>query len=138
MTATLIDGKAFAATVRARVGEHVARLTAEHGITPTTVRKDIPERLAELKAEADALETSVLREARSDYDVREVIRQLEAEMVEAAGALEFERAALLRDQLRELEGADRPAPVPRSKGRARPDLKTAYTRSRGKGRRKAD
>lgn len=34
MTATVIDGKAFAAKVRAQVGEHVAKIKAEHGITP--------------------------------------------------------------------------------------------------------
>ena len=34
MTATLIDGKAFAARVRGQVAEHVSRLKADHGITP--------------------------------------------------------------------------------------------------------
>jgi len=34
MTATVIDGKAFAAKVRGQVGEHVAKLKEEHGITP--------------------------------------------------------------------------------------------------------
>ncbi|MFB2530664.1 bifunctional methylenetetrahydrofolate dehydrogenase/methenyltetrahydrofolate cyclohydrolase FolD [Paracoccus sp. p3-h83] len=34
MTATIIDGKAFAARVRAQVGDQVARLKADHGITP--------------------------------------------------------------------------------------------------------
>lgn len=34
MTATVIDGKAFAATVRAKVATHVERLKAEHGVTP--------------------------------------------------------------------------------------------------------
>ncbi|WP_425092697.1 bifunctional methylenetetrahydrofolate dehydrogenase/methenyltetrahydrofolate cyclohydrolase FolD [Tropicimonas sp. S265A] len=34
MTATRIDGKAFAANVRAQVATHVARLREEHGITP--------------------------------------------------------------------------------------------------------
>lgn len=34
MTATRIDGKAFAVTVRAKVAEHVARLKADHGLTP--------------------------------------------------------------------------------------------------------
>lgn len=34
MTATVIDGKAFAAKVRGQVGEHVARLKTDHGITP--------------------------------------------------------------------------------------------------------
>ena len=34
MAATIIDGKAFAAEVREQVAGHVARLKAEHGITP--------------------------------------------------------------------------------------------------------
>lgn len=34
MTATVIDGKAFAAKVRAQVAAHVARLREEHGLTP--------------------------------------------------------------------------------------------------------
>jgi methylenetetrahydrofolate dehydrogenase (NADP+)/methenyltetrahydrofolate cyclohydrolase len=34
MSAKIIDGKAFSAEVRARVGEQVARLKAAHGITP--------------------------------------------------------------------------------------------------------
>jgi len=34
MTAKIIDGKAFAATVRGQVAEHVARLKQDHGITP--------------------------------------------------------------------------------------------------------
>lgn len=34
MTATVIDGKDFAAKVRAQVAEHVARLKSDHGITP--------------------------------------------------------------------------------------------------------
>ncbi|NNE51010.1 MAG: bifunctional methylenetetrahydrofolate dehydrogenase/methenyltetrahydrofolate cyclohydrolase FolD [Sulfitobacter sp.] len=34
MPATLIDGKAFAATVRGKVAQHVTRLKDDHGITP--------------------------------------------------------------------------------------------------------
>jgi methylenetetrahydrofolate dehydrogenase (NADP+)/methenyltetrahydrofolate cyclohydrolase len=34
MTATVIDGKAFAARVRAQVAAHVARLNDEHGLVP--------------------------------------------------------------------------------------------------------
>ena len=34
MTATIIDGKEFAATVRTKVGDHVARLKRDHNITP--------------------------------------------------------------------------------------------------------
>ena len=34
MSAKIIDGKAFAATIRARVADHVSRLKTDHGITP--------------------------------------------------------------------------------------------------------
>ena len=34
MSATIIDGKAFAGTVREKVAGHVSRLKEEHGITP--------------------------------------------------------------------------------------------------------
>ncbi|MCV6591620.1 MAG: bifunctional methylenetetrahydrofolate dehydrogenase/methenyltetrahydrofolate cyclohydrolase FolD [Silicimonas sp.] len=34
MSATIIDGKAFAATVRGKVKDHVTALVADHGITP--------------------------------------------------------------------------------------------------------
>jgi methylenetetrahydrofolate dehydrogenase (NADP+)/methenyltetrahydrofolate cyclohydrolase len=34
MSATIIDGKAFAATIREKVAGHVARLKADHGLTP--------------------------------------------------------------------------------------------------------
>ena len=34
MSAKIIDGKAFALTVRAKVADHVTRLKADHGITP--------------------------------------------------------------------------------------------------------
>jgi excinuclease ABC subunit B len=45
----------------------------------------------------------MVREETADYDVFETVRQLEKEMVEAAEALEFERAAVLRDQIAELK-----------------------------------
>jgi excinuclease ABC subunit B len=39
----------------------------------------------------------------SDFDVTETVRELEEEMLAAANNLEFEKAALLRDQIRELK-----------------------------------
>ena len=44
-----------------------------------------------------------LRDDDMSYDVQEVLLELEREMLEAADALEFERAAMLRDQARELK-----------------------------------
>ena len=49
------------------------------------------------------MESNVVREAGTDSDVLSVIRELEGEMAEAAQKLEYERAALLRDQIRDLK-----------------------------------
>jgi excinuclease ABC subunit B len=74
----------------------------EHGITPETIRKEIRKSLTEqIKAQHVAREAIRLDEA--EYDKVEMAAQVEREMFEAAEALDFERAAALRDQLRELK-----------------------------------
>jgi excinuclease ABC subunit B len=73
----------------------------KHGITPQTVKRAVQESLQTL-GKAKEMEENVLREGGgADYAITEVIR--EGEMAEAATKLEFERAALLRDQIRELK-----------------------------------
>ena len=47
--------------------------------------------------------TGFLRETKTDLDVTETIRELEGEMLKAAEDLQFEKAALLRDQIKELK-----------------------------------
>jgi len=49
------------------------------------------------------LEESIVRESGGDFDLTEVLRELEEEMQLAAANLEYERAALLRDQILELK-----------------------------------
>ncbi len=78
---------------------------AKHGITPQTVRRAVQESL-QILGKAREVEESVVREGGGDFEVTEVIRELEAEMAEAATKLEFERAALLRDQIRELKARE--------------------------------
>jgi excinuclease ABC subunit B len=74
----------------------------KHGITPQSVVRAVQESLhAVLKGKQ--LESSVVRESGEDLDVLEVLRELETEMEEAATKLEFERAALLRDQIKTLK-----------------------------------
>lgn len=73
----------------------------EHHIEPTAIVKEIPEGLA-WRDNEDAAATSVVRETGADYSVHQVLAELEAEMLEAAEALEFERAAMLRDQAHDL------------------------------------
>lgn len=73
-----------------------------HGITPETIRKEIKRGLTdELKARKTAQEAVNLNE--SEFDRAELAVQIEKEMLTAAEGLDFERAAVLRDQLQELK-----------------------------------
>jgi excinuclease ABC subunit B len=74
----------------------------EHDITPRSVSRALEESLA-IYHEAQEVESSVIQEAGGDFVVSELIYELEEEMEEAAKNLEFERAALLRDQIKELK-----------------------------------
>lgn len=74
----------------------------EHGITPRSVYRKIEESLTEERNQRRAFEP-IIREAQESYDILETIRELEQQMYEAAERLEFEKAALLRDQIRELQ-----------------------------------
>jgi len=82
----------------------------EHGITPETIHKSISE--IELSTRvADARERPQGRVAETpptyadEVDREEFIKILEEEMRQAARALDFERAALIRDQIFELKAA---------------------------------
>ena len=74
----------------------------EHNITPKTVKRELQLSLAEL-TQAREVEASVVRETRGGYRTAELLRELEAEMIEAAENLQFEKAAILRDQIAELK-----------------------------------
>ena len=74
---------------------------AAHGITPRSVNRAIEESLS-LRPGAEK-SVAVINDAGGNFDITETIRQLEQEMLEAANNLEFEKAALLRDQVRELK-----------------------------------
>jgi excinuclease ABC subunit B len=78
----------------------------EHGITPETIRKSVEEiefstRVADARqAPAKVAETAA--SYADEFNREELMKILEAEMAAAAEALDFERAALLRDQIFEL------------------------------------
>jgi excinuclease ABC subunit B len=74
----------------------------QHGITPKSVRRAVQESL-HMMLRGRQLEESVVREAGGDFNLTEVLRELEEEMQLAAANLEYERAALLRDQILELK-----------------------------------
>ena len=93
-----------------------------HGITPTSVRKDVQQLLIRKADEKRDAEERDLQIRRSEYDVQapeqraELIGALEREMLELAEALEFERAAVLRDEIERLK-ADGGAPAATGNGR---------------------
>ena len=73
----------------------------EHNITPRSVTRAVEESLSSRRGQDKA--ASVINDAGGNFDVTETILQLEQEMVQAASNLEFEKAALFRDQIRELK-----------------------------------
>ena len=86
---------------------------AEHGIVPQTIIKSISEielstRVADARTPREA--AARVAEKRGAYpsterSPAEVMAELEAEMRDAAAQLDFERAAMLRDQLLEIKAA---------------------------------
>jgi excinuclease ABC subunit B len=80
-----------------------------HGITPETIQKDITSILTSVY-EADYVTVSVVSEPVAEYesldDLEKIIQELEEEMKSAAKELAFEKAATLRDQIKELQKLD--------------------------------
>jgi excinuclease ABC subunit B len=71
----------------------------EHGITPETIRKAIRKGIEEeIQAKKIAQQAAGTTDE-TQYVTQEYLNELEAEMLAAAEALEFERAAKLRDRI---------------------------------------
>ena len=83
----------------------------EHNITPRSVSRAVEESLSTNRENRDEAGALLMKEASADFDVTETLRELEEEMLGAANNLEFEKAALLRDQIRELKRATGGAPI---------------------------
>ncbi len=81
------------------------RYNEEHGITPESIRKSISDVLSSVY-EADYVTVPVIREETAAYgseeEITAVIDRLKKEMKAAAKDLEFEKAAELRDRIKEL------------------------------------
>jgi excinuclease ABC subunit B len=76
----------------------------KHGIVPQTIVKEIHD-IAERIEEAKIKEIQKLKEFVPKEEVPDIIRSLEEEMMVAATALEFEKAAKIRDRVKELRKA---------------------------------
>ncbi|MBP7217137.1 MAG: excinuclease ABC subunit UvrB [Candidatus Omnitrophica bacterium] len=71
-----------------------------HHITPRSIQKAIKQGIEDL-AQAEALVEAVTGEQRDEYELRKFISELEYEMELAARNLQFEKAAVLRDKVKE-------------------------------------
>jgi len=99
----------------------------KHGITPQTVRRAVQESLHTILRGRE-IAASVIQEAGGDFNITELLRELEDEMQHASANLEFERAALLRDQIMEVKSG---AGITRIEPKRRP---VKYTRNAGRRR----
>ena len=87
----------------------------EHGITPRSVARADQVSLHAPGRDNEKEPQSMAVAEDSPQDVRSVIAQLESEMLEAANSLEFEKAAMLRDQIQYLKTGDKPKTYRRGK-----------------------
>ncbi len=85
------------------------RYNKEHNITPQTVQKAVRDRVGIEAPDTGPVSTREL--VTNPKDLAKTIKELEKEMFAAAQALEFERAAELRDQIRQLRESFRALPV---------------------------
>ena len=89
--------KAISETNRRR--EIQMKYNEEHGITPQTINKSV----------RDTIRATVLEDVSAEYDIKkdenieEVITKLTDEMLKCASKMEFEKAAELRDKIKELQ-----------------------------------
>jgi excinuclease ABC subunit B len=82
---------------------------AAHGITPATINKAVQDLLVRRREEKQRTEQVSIEVLKESYNVlvpkerKELIRRLEEEMLEKAKNLEFEAAAVLRDEIQKLK-----------------------------------
>ncbi len=71
----------------------------EHGITPQTIKKDIRDSIKAIQVQDIGIEFKINK----DEDIKDVINKLTDEMLKFAADMEFEKAAEIRDKIKELE-----------------------------------
>lgn len=82
--------------------ERQIKYNEEHGITPESIQKAVRDLIASEQATEERISSEVQKNpAMGAEEIQKVIAQLEHDMLKAASELEFERAAKLRDELKE-------------------------------------
>jgi excinuclease ABC subunit B len=93
--------KKFLAVTEYRRQKQIA-YNKEHNITPRSVSRAVEDSLATYQSSRDRGH-GVLNDAKIDVDLTATISELETDMLKAAEDLQFEKAAHLRDQIKELK-----------------------------------
>ena len=78
----------------------------EHGIVPQTIKKGIRDLISVTKAALPDKEETVEIESLNKQERKDMIKKLERQMQEAAGLLDFELAAQIRDMILEIKAMD--------------------------------
>ncbi len=73
----------------------------KHGITPTTIQKEIKKGIED-EVSSHKIVYETVAESEEEYITQEFVNELEEEMLKAAESLEFERAAELRDKIQQI------------------------------------
>ena len=95
-------------SMKSAIGESVRRRKIQtefnecHNITPRSIEKAVREGIESYKKAREVI-TGVVEETDDQYDVTILISELQRDMELAARNLQFERAAILRDQIKELK-----------------------------------
>ena len=101
----------------------------EHGITPQSVIRKVQESLHtydETASKGRKVNAGIVAEDEMIYNATEVLKELQVEMQDAATKLEFERAAHLRDQIKQLKEKAGIAETPR------PDKSLTFKKTKAK------
>jgi len=94
--------KAIAESIRRRKIQ--LEFNRENKITPRSIQKAIKQGIEDLE-EAEVFVEGLTGEAKDEYEMRKYIAEMEYQMELAARNLQFEKAAALRDKIKELRSA---------------------------------
>lgn len=101
----ITDSMAFAISETKRRREYQENYNIEHDITPTSIIKGIRDRLVDKKDDVAAVNYKewIASAKPPEKEIKRVIKELESKMHFYASNLQFEKAAELRDRLKELK-----------------------------------
>ncbi|MFH0984456.1 MAG: excinuclease ABC subunit UvrB [Candidatus Omnitrophota bacterium] len=86
-----------------------ADYNVEHKITPVSIKKEIKDGIEQWK-KAEEFVHDVVHESGKEYEAKNYLAFLKTRMEACARALEFDKAARYRDEIRRIEGAGTTAP----------------------------